>query len=101
MTAPDSRYLSLQAKRLALLTSLSAELLRSRQDFVALDFEGFDRDLATQEELCIRLRSVQAELSAIEKLVAASIAQAPPARDLLARINAVQAEVRRLNAVNQ
>jgi len=93
MTSQDSRYLSLLAERLALLTQLSRELLNARQQFIALDFDAFDRTLQVQEELCIQIRSTEASLFSLQKSISnAAVTRPSDAQDLL---------VRSLNVANQ
>ena len=102
MTSQDSRYLSLLAERLALLTQLSRELLNARQQFIALDFDAFDRTLQVQEELCIQIRSTEASLFSLQKSISnAAVTRPSDAQDLLGRIEAARAEVRSLNVANQ
>lgn len=66
MTPESTQYLKLLERRLNLLRSLTESLTASRKDFIAMDLAAIERRNAEQEQLCSRVRNVDAELSALQ-----------------------------------
>ena len=52
------------------LRSLIESLTRSRQDFISMDLAAIERRNAEQEQLCARVRAVDADLSTLQSHLA-------------------------------
>lgn len=120
MTPESTRFLKLLERRLDLLGTLTEVLRQSRNDFVAMDLGAMERRIAEQEQLCSRIRSLDAEISSVQARCFANAGLPPRAgtiswpgspdgdvqndeqiRELLGRISAAQAELKKLNDGHQ
>ena len=118
MGSEAERYLELLEKRLVTLRLLASDLDQSRSAYVELDLQAMHQHIAHQENLCMEIRLLDAELRRLgEKLGGqatpgenpAGISQLaaqldpPAARQLqllLSGLSAIQADVRRLSRVH-
>jgi len=111
-------YLELLERRLVTLRMLAADLDESRTAYVELDLRAMHQHISNQENLCMEIRLLDAELRSLsEKLTGPTTAGDPssvlsrieaqldpqPARQLqllLTGLAAIQADVRRLSRVH-
>jgi hypothetical protein len=66
VTPEGTQYLNLLERRLGLLRALTDSLSASRKDFIAMDLAAIERRNAEHEQLCARVRTVDAELSTLQ-----------------------------------
>jgi FlgN protein len=114
MTPETSQYLELLEQRIVLLGSLASSLVSARVGIVSLDIDGLEQRIREQERLCVDIRSLDAEIDAIQKKCAnhlgltatTSMGQTtrPDAvrlQETLARLNQAQLSLKKLNSAHQ
>jgi hypothetical protein len=109
------QYVELLDQRLLALRQLARQFIDCRPAFVAMDLDGIYGHVAEQEELCRRIRSIDAALRAAAEIrrkrladpaQAAAVREAPRLASatrlgqLKRELDEAQAEVRQLNGVH-
>jgi len=114
-TPDNTRFLKLLERRLDLLGTLTRALKDCGSDFVAMDLSAMERRIAEQEQLCSQIRSLDFEITRMQKSCSASAIS--PAntvwsngdgaetnrevRAMLSRISAAQLQLKCANDAHQ
>jgi FlgN protein len=116
----SARYLKLLERRLELLGSLVKILTESRNDFISMDLGAIERGIQEQEQFCTQIRSLDAEITSVQKGCAERASLRPctdaiswpgsidsnPHQDeqirlTLGRVAAAQVELKKINDAHQ
>lgn len=120
MKSESTQYLKLLERRLELLASLAGTLAESRNDFISMDLGAIESRIAEQEQFCVQIRSLDAEITSVQ-IRCAERAGARPCTDAiswpgsrdgdprqdeqiratLGRVATAQAELKKLNDAHQ
>lgn len=116
MTPESTRYLKLLERRLDLLNALARTLTQHRSDFIVRDLAAMERRVAEQDQICSRIRALDADLSALQTRCVEQAGLRPAAgtifwpgsadgdarqdqqiQNMLGRVATAQADVTKLN----
>ena len=117
MSGPDvspesTRFLALLEQRIALLGNLAESLTFARESLGTLDINSLEARIAMQQQLCTQISALDSEIDRVQRQCSATIhgatgtsgnssAQDSRMRDTLARLHAVQSNVKHLNEAHQ
>jgi hypothetical protein len=113
VTTDTTRFLELLERRIALLGSLAAALIAARADAVSFDLDGLESRIADQANLCVEIRSLDADIDLVQSRCAARLGASPESgqvapksgdtfmQETLGRLRAAQVSVKKLNDAHQ
>jgi len=113
LTPDTTLFLELLERRITLLGALATALVAARADIASFDLNGLESRIADQEQLCGKIRSLDANIDQVQHHCAAQIGgshtSAPLSprpsnlrmRETMDRLHAAQVSVKRLNDAHQ